>query len=100
MNNKESAISFLRLASSGNVRETYEKYVHPDFRHHNPYFPGDRASLLAGMEESAVKFPKKEFEAVRDLEDGVLVAVHGLVRFTPSSPWIPLVHIFAFQANH
>ena len=47
MNNKESAISFLRLASSGNVREAYEKYVHPDFRHHNPYFPSDRASLLA-----------------------------------------------------
>jgi hypothetical protein len=67
MNKKEMAISFLRLASSGNVREAYEKYVHPDFRHHNPYFPGDRASLLAGMEDSAVKFPKKEFEAVRAL---------------------------------
>jgi predicted SnoaL-like aldol condensation-catalyzing enzyme len=29
MNKKEMAISFLRLASSGNVREAYEKYVHP-----------------------------------------------------------------------
>jgi predicted SnoaL-like aldol condensation-catalyzing enzyme len=47
MNNKEMAISFLRLASSGNVREAYETYDHPQFRHHNPYFPGDRASLLA-----------------------------------------------------
>jgi predicted SnoaL-like aldol condensation-catalyzing enzyme len=37
MNNKELAISFLRLASSGNVREAYEQYVHPQFRHHNPY---------------------------------------------------------------
>lgn len=45
MNNKEMAISFLRLASSGNVREAYEQYVHPQFRHHNPYVPGDRASL-------------------------------------------------------
>ena len=99
MNNKESAISFLRLASSGNVREAYETYVHPDFRHHNPYFPGDRASLLAAMEENAATFPQKEFEALRALEDGDLVAVHGRVRLTPSSAWIALIHIFRFQDN-
>jgi predicted SnoaL-like aldol condensation-catalyzing enzyme len=99
MNKKDIAISFLRLASSGNVREAYEKYVHPDFRHHNPYFPGDRASLLAGMEESAVKFPNKEFEVVRALEDGDLVAVHGRVRLMPTSPWIALMHIFRFKDN-
>ena len=99
MNKKDSAISFLRLASSGKVREAYETYVHPDFRHHNPYFPGDRASLLAGMEENAVTFPQKEFEAVRALEDGDLVAVHGRVRLTPSSPWMALMHIFRFQDN-
>ena len=99
MTNKERAISFLRLASSGNVREAYETYVHPDFRHHNPYFPGDRASLLAGMEENAATFPQKEFEAVRALEDGGLVAVHGRVRLTPRSPWIALIHIFRFEGN-
>ena len=32
MNKKDSAISFLRLASSGNVREAYNTYIHPDFR--------------------------------------------------------------------
>jgi predicted SnoaL-like aldol condensation-catalyzing enzyme len=99
MNNKEMAISFLRLTSSGNVREAYETYVHPDFRHHNPYFPGDRASILAGMEECASKFPNKEFDAVRALEDGDLVAVHGRVRLTTSSPWIALIHIFRFKDN-
>ena len=97
MNNKERAISFLRLASSGNVWEAYGTYVHPQFRHHNPYFPGDRAALLAGMEESALTFPKKEFEAVRALEDGDLVAVHARVRLTPSKPWIGLIYIFRFQ---
>jgi predicted SnoaL-like aldol condensation-catalyzing enzyme len=99
MNKKDIAISFLRLASSGNVREAYNKYIHPHFRHHNPFFPGDRASLLAGMEENAVKFPNKEYEAVRALEDGDLVAVHGRVRLTPSSPWIALIHIFRFKDN-
>jgi predicted SnoaL-like aldol condensation-catalyzing enzyme len=99
MNKKEMAISFLRLASSGNVREAYDTYIHPDFRHHNPYFPGDRASLLAGMEENAVTFPQKEYEAVRALEDGDLVAVHGQVLLTPSSPWMAVIHIFRFQGN-
>lgn len=99
MTNKERAISFLRLASSGKVREAYETYVHPDFRHHNPYFPGDRASLLAAMEENAATFPQKEFEAVRALEDEDLVAVHGRVRLAPTSPWIALMHIFRFQDN-
>jgi predicted SnoaL-like aldol condensation-catalyzing enzyme len=99
MNKKDMAISFLRLASSGNVREAYNKYIHPQFRHHNPYFPGDRASLLAGMEENAVTFPQKEYEAVRALEDGDLVAVHGRVRLMPSSPWIALIHIFRFKDN-
>ncbi len=99
MNNKERAISFLRLASSGNVREAYQTYVHADFRHHNPYVPGDRASLFTAMEENAATFPQKEFEALRALEDGDLVAVHGRVRLTPSRPWIALIHIFRFQDN-
>jgi predicted SnoaL-like aldol condensation-catalyzing enzyme len=99
MSKKDIAIAFLRLASSGKVREAYEKYVHLDFRHHNPYFPGDRASLLTGMEESAAKFPNKEFEVMRALEDRDLVAVHGKVRLTPDSPWIALVHIFRFEGN-
>jgi hypothetical protein len=41
MNKKEIAIAFLHLASSGKVREAYEKYIHPEFQHHNPYFPSD-----------------------------------------------------------
>ena len=36
---------------------------------------------------------------MRALEDGDLVAVHGRVRLTPSSPWIALIHIFRFHGN-
>ncbi len=99
MTKKEIAVAFLQLASSGNVREAYEKYVHPNFSHHNPYFPGDRQSLLVAMEESAVNFPKKVFEALRTLEDGDLVAVHGRIRLQPDSPVIALMHIFRFDGD-
>lgn len=49
MSKKEIATAFLQLASSGKVREAYEKYVHPDFRRHNAYFsrsPAYRAVVL------------------------------------------------------
>jgi predicted SnoaL-like aldol condensation-catalyzing enzyme len=97
--NKEIAVSFLHLASSGKVREAYEKYIHPEFRHHNPYFKGDRESLLKGMEESADQFPYKRFEALRVLEDENLVAVHGKVQLQPDMPWIALIHIFRFDGD-
>lgn len=96
---KDLAVSFLQLASSGQARQAYRKYVHPQFRHHNPYFKGDRESLLAGMEESGAKFPNKVFEAVRTLEDGDFVVVHGKVRLNPDMPEIALIHIFRFDGD-
>jgi predicted SnoaL-like aldol condensation-catalyzing enzyme len=96
-NHKEIAVSFLRLASSGRVREAYDRYVHPEFRHHNPYFKGDRESLLVGMEENAEIFPDKTFEPIRALEDGDFVAVHGKVRLKGGLPEIALIHIFRFE---
>ena len=99
LSNKETAVSFLSLASSGKVREAYDKYVHADFRHHNPYIKGDRETLLKGMEENARQFPQKRFEAVRALEDGNLVAVHGKVQLSPAMPWIALIHIFRFESG-
>ena len=96
-NKKELAVAFLQMASSGKAREAYRKYVHPQFRHHNPYFKGDRESLLAGMQESGLQFPNKVFKPVRMLEDGDFVAVHGKVRLNPEMPEIALIHIFRFE---
>ena len=56
---REIAISVLKLAASGKVREAYSKYVSPNLKHHNPYFRGDRESLMLGMEENATKNPNK-----------------------------------------
>ena len=46
MNKKLITINFLESVSSGNVRDAYESYIHKDFIHHNPYFKGDRMTLL------------------------------------------------------
>ena len=98
MNKKDIAESFLKLASSGQVREAYNKYIHPNFRHHNAYFKGDRESLLIGMEENAKQFPNKSYETLRVLEDGDLVAIHGKVTLSPESQW-SVIHIFRFEGD-
>lgn len=98
MNKKEIATNFLKLASSGKVKEAYEKYVHPDFIHHNAYFKGDRESLLKGMEENAKKFPDKTYETLRVLEDRDLVAIHGKVNLASDSQW-SVIHIFRFEGD-
>ena len=97
MTRKESATSFLQLASSGNVREAFEKYVHPDFIHHLVFFKGDRASFMAAVEENAQEFPNKTYETMHALEDGNLVAVHGKVTLAPKV--FGVIHIFRFEGD-
>jgi predicted SnoaL-like aldol condensation-catalyzing enzyme len=96
---KESAISFLKLAASGNVSEAYANYISPTFRHHNPYFAGDAESLKKGMAEAAAKFPDTKLEVQRIFEEGELVAVHSRVQHGPGGPAISVVHIFRFEGD-
>jgi predicted SnoaL-like aldol condensation-catalyzing enzyme/quinol monooxygenase YgiN len=98
MSKKETATEFLKLASSGKVKEAYDKYVHPDFKHHNAYYKGDRETLLKGMEENAKQFPNKKYETLRTLEDRDLVTVHGKVSNVFGKNW-SVIHIFRFEDN-
>ncbi len=84
------------MASSGAVREAYEKYIHPDFIHHNAHFKGDRETILRGMEESAQQFPNKQCEILRTLEDGGLVVVHSKITLDSENVF-SLIHIFRFE---
>ena len=94
---KDIAKTFLRLAATGKVREAYESFVDPGFRHHNPYFPGDADSLRKGMEDAHAKFPQTAIEIQRALEQGNLIAVHSKVKHEPAGRDIAVVHIFRFK---
>jgi predicted SnoaL-like aldol condensation-catalyzing enzyme len=93
---KEAAISFLTLASAGKVREAYDRFIGPGFRHHNPYFPADAASLAAAMEQNASENPGKVIEPIHVLGDGDLVAVHARVRLKPGGKDIAICHLYRF----
>ena len=96
--NKQTAVSFLQLASSGRLDEAYA-LVSPDFRHHNPYFAGDAESLKAGMAEAHEKFPNTSLAVQHVLETDDTVAVHSRVRHSPETPEIAVVHIFRFEGD-
>ena len=94
---KDMAVSFLRLAGSGKVREAYERYVAENFRHHNAYYRGDRESLLRAMEDNAAKNPNKLLDVKLAIEDGSYVAVHSHVRQHPQDRGAAVIHLFRFE---
>ena len=98
MSPKEGAVSFLEMASSGDVRAAYEKFIAPEFIHHNQYFKGDRESLMLAMEEAAQKSPNKSIEIKHTYECGDTVVTHShITRQNPAEPAIAVVHIFRFE---
>ncbi len=64
MNKKEIAEAFLKLASSGRVREAFDLYVHEDLKHHLLFIQGTRDAFMEAMEENARQFPDKEYTTV------------------------------------
>lgn len=99
MSHKEIAVSFLQMAGSGQVREAYEKYVSSDFKHHNVWYPGDRESLLKGMEESHENLPHKVFEVQFAFEGDSKVAVYSKFKLNPEAPEMVVCHIVRFEGD-
>ena len=95
--NKESAINFLKLASSGKVRDAYSKYVGERFKHHNPYFEGSAKALEAGMQENADQNPEKSLDVKQALAEGDLVAVFSEVHHKRGDRGAAVMHIFRFE---
>lgn len=96
-NNKDTAIRFLKMAASGDVREAYARFVSPGFRHHNPFFEGTAEALMAGMEDNARQNPNKILEVKRAIGEGEFVALHSHVRQNPDDRGGAVVHIFRFE---
>lgn len=97
---KEKAVSFLQLVATGHVREAYQRYIGPDFRHHNPFFPGDAESLMLAMEENAAKNPQKILAVKRTIQDGDTVVVHSHIKQNQEGLGGAVVHIFRFHNDH
>ena len=93
---KDTAVSFLKNAATGNLDEAYS-LISPNFRHHNPHFKGDAESLKAGMAGAHKQFPDTKIDVQRVVAEGDLVAVHSRVQHASDKPAIAVVHIFRFE---
>ncbi len=96
---KEAAIEFLQLCSGGKVKEAYEKFTAENFIHHNPYFKGDKQSLLTAMQESANENTGQVIEIKRALQDEDVVAVHSRISQNGEDAGISVVHMLRFEDN-
>ena len=96
---KQTAVDFLTMTAAGQVEQAFERHAGPQFRHHNPYFASDAASIKAGMLENAARFPDMVFEVQRAIGDGALVAVHSRARMQPGAPDIAIAHILRFEGD-
>ncbi len=93
------AAAFLEEVVAGNIHDAYVKYVARGMRHHNPYYPGDAASLEKGMMENDREFPTKSIGIRHVIEEGNIVAVHSHVRMKDEGPEFATVHIFRFEGD-
>jgi predicted SnoaL-like aldol condensation-catalyzing enzyme len=100
MSRRESAETFLKMASAGKVDDAYARFIAPGFIHHNQYFKGDRESLKKAMAEAHATSPNKLIDVKRVFEDGnfVLTMSH-VVRGNPSDPDVAVVHVFRFEGD-
>ncbi|TRZ45099.1 nuclear transport factor 2 family protein [Robertkochia solimangrovi] len=98
MTHKEIAISFLKLAGTGQVDEAFESFISSNFIHHNQYFQGTREALMAAMKEAHVHSPNKSIEVKFCYEDGASVITHTHVKQELME--IAVVHIFRFEGDH
>jgi predicted SnoaL-like aldol condensation-catalyzing enzyme len=99
MDNRETAVAFLRLCAGGAVRDAYARHVAEGFVHHNAWFPGDRESLLLAMEKSAATEPNKAFEPKHVIDGGDRVAVLSHVVRAGAGGEFAVVHILRFEAG-
>lgn len=95
--NKDIAVDFLLLASSGKVDEAYEKYVDMNGKQHNVYFPAGFPALQEAMREAHEVSPNQSFTPMMVLSDGDLVVVHSRVIRQSNDPVISVVHMFRIE---
>jgi predicted SnoaL-like aldol condensation-catalyzing enzyme len=99
MKKSETVREFLQMAATGRAREAFDRFVAPEFRHHNAWFAGDGASLMKAMDENAAQHPDKELTIHLLIEDGDQVATYSHVRHTRDGNGAAVVHIFRFDGE-
>jgi predicted SnoaL-like aldol condensation-catalyzing enzyme len=74
--NKESAISFYKMAYEGNPRKATELYVGSEYIQHNPVVGDGIEAFILYFEKMQNEYPNKSIEFIRAVAEDDLVALH------------------------
>ncbi|GKU27415.1 nuclear transport factor 2 family protein [Clostridium folliculivorans] len=95
---KEIAKAFLQGVVTDKVREVYDLYTLPNFKHHNVFFSGDRESLLQGMLQSNEMFPNKKLTIKLAVAESPYVTLLSHVQITEGKE-VTVVHMYRFEGE-
>lgn len=95
---KSIAKAFLQGVVTDKVREVYDLYTLPNFKHHNGFYNGDRESLLEGMIDSNTVFPNKKLTIKLAVEEPPYVTLLSHVQITEDKE-VAVVHIYRFEGE-
>jgi len=95
---KEIAKAFLQGVINGKVREVYDLYTLPNFKHHNGFFNGDRESLLQAMIQSNEMFPSKKLTIKLAVSEPPYVTLLSQVHITEDKE-VAVVHMYRFEGE-
>jgi predicted SnoaL-like aldol condensation-catalyzing enzyme len=96
--NKESAISFYRMAYAGHPKEAVERYIGADYIQHNPAVANGTAGFIDYFERMQVEYPEKSIEFVRAIAEGDLVALHTHQTWPGNDQYVTM-DFFRFDKN-
>lgn len=71
------------LYGQSKVREAYEKWVHPDYKQHNPNAQNGRDAAIAFLEPIFQRNPQHQMTVYRVIVEDDMIAVHLVGRASP-----------------
>ncbi|MFQ5907731.1 MAG: nuclear transport factor 2 family protein [Thermoplasmata archaeon] len=96
---KATAVELLKLAAAGTAHEAVDRFLTPDFKHHNPDVPAGTEALTEAMRVDAENVPNKQLDIKHVLAEGELVTIHFHVVREPGDPGVAVVHLYRFEGH-
>lgn len=80
-----------------NAKLAFERWVHPDYKNHNPFAATGRDAAVAFLQPFFDSNPQARYIVHRVIADDDLVAVHNEARFNPDEQPSAVVDIFRVE---
>jgi predicted SnoaL-like aldol condensation-catalyzing enzyme len=96
--NKESAISFYRMAYEGNPKGAVERFVGTEYIQHNPAVANGTAGFIDYFDQMQQEYPDKSIEFVRVIAEDDLVALHTHQTWPGNDQYVTM-DFFRFDEN-